>query len=138
MFVVVLRDALAEEPHEVFVDEVEPEEVWIANSGQPVPGHGDYQKEQRACEQMELAPAAPLSADHYVDQQCQTNDDDGQQTLGEDGQRHAGVATVPAPGVAVFQSGDEKVERRSDEKANDGFRNQNSSEEITAGRRGDE
>src|SRR5271166_6981756 len=81
---------------------------------------------------MELAPAPPLPTDRCVQQQRQANDDDGEQAFSEHSQGHAGVAAVPAPRFAIFERSREAVECSRDEETQNGFRDQDACEEVTA------
>src|ERR1700683_2113572 len=103
-----------------------------------MPGRGNRQEEENAGEEMKLTPSPPLPTDCEVQKQRQSDHNDGEQSLGEHGERHARVAAVPAPGIAVFQRGGEKIEGQSDEKTKNGLRNQNPGEKVAARRRGDE
>src|SRR5579864_2343657 len=80
---IVFGIALAEKAQEVFVHEVEPEEAWIANSGEDVPGCGNQQEQRAPAEQVKLAPATPLAGSHQVEQKSSTNEDNRHQAFGE-------------------------------------------------------
>ena len=97
--VVVVRVAQAEEAQEVLVDEVEVQEavdvaeggvvadgvalIGIGEAAENVPGRGDGQKEQRAGDGLEAAPAPPLAGEQQVGNGRADKEDRRDETLGE-------------------------------------------------------
>ena len=94
----------------MLVDEVEPEKMRIANTGEQMPRRSDHKKstvpvKRRNSRQRRHSPLISRKAEG------ESHDDDSQQSLGEHRQRNTSVGAVPAPGIAVFQSGGEEIKR---------------------------
>ncbi len=97
--IVVVRKALAEETQEVFVDEVESTRsrerclVWVIadgvslvgvrESGEDVPRRGDGEEEQDSRDGLQVAPAAPLSAQQQQGNGRGGEEDGSDESLGQ-------------------------------------------------------
>src|SRR6185369_16637083 len=115
--VVVLGDALTEKPKEVFVDEVEPEEVIVANAGQQVPRRGDRKENQESCRNPKFSPASPVARDRHKNHNRCTDNNQWQKTFSENCHCKTRIASEPAPCLPRFQHCEETVKDQGDEEA---------------------
>ena len=131
--VVVVRVAQAEEAQVMLVDEVEVKEavdvaeggvvadgVALVGIGQPaenVPGRGDGQKNQRAGDRLQLAPAPPQAGDKQegncrADKECRSD-----QALGHQRQSQKRPHPVKARGAARLEAGQQAIKRNQQKEA---------------------
>ena len=90
--VVVPGVTTAEEAEEVLVDEVEPEEAvaihaaGVAEAGEDVPGGGDGEEEEHACDGLQGAPVFVFIGQGKIEDRGAEEEDQSDEALGEDGQ----------------------------------------------------
>jgi len=97
--------------------------VRIGQAAEDVPWSGDGQEDERAGEEVQFAPAAPLAGEDEVRQSRADEKDRGDEALGEQGQGYAGIGPVEAVVLAALQGGDEGVEGDEQEQAQVGLGN---------------
>ncbi len=91
--------------------------VVIVDAAEDVPRRGDEQKEQRAGDGLECAPASPLTGEKQVGNGCSDKEDGSNEALGKRGQSNAGIDPIEARGAIEFEPGDERVEGDEQEEA---------------------
>src|SRR5579864_9663159 len=123
----------------MFVNEIEPEEsmtsvaAGIPQTGQNVPGRSDHQKQRHSRRQPELSPPAPFPSYRQVQKRCSTRKRQRNQAFGEHAESHACISRIPAPGLSVWlKSGQEEIERRSDQQTQKDIRNENACKQENA------
>src|SRR5208337_2868361 len=105
----------------------------IAYAGENVPGGGNGEEEQQSGEEMELAPAPPLSGQRQIGDEGDANDDQCHQSLGKHRKRKQRVSGIPGPARAGnIQGGDQAVESRGDEEAENRLRDEDAGKEKVA------
>ncbi len=102
----------------------------IAKSGEDVPGSCDGEEEQQSGEEMELAPATPLSGEGQIGNESHANDDEGEESLGEYGESQQHVACIPVAAlVGAVKGRDQTVKCGGNEEAEDRLWNEHAGEE---------
>ena len=104
-------------------------DVGIAKAGEDVPGRGDGEEEQKSGEGAEFAPSAPGSGEDEVGNCRGDEEDGGDEAFGEDAEGERGPHPVDIDGLAVFEAGDEEVERERGEEGEQDFGDEDAGEE---------
>ena len=112
---IVRRVAGAEGALEMLVDEVRPQKSGRALFRDPVPGHGDDQKNQGAGKNPQFAPASPAAGEQDKEKDHAERKQHADQAQGKRGQRHhdrrAPVARRACPGCRASRAEKDRTAR---------------------------
>src|ERR1700760_3621307 len=97
--------------------------VRIAQSREQVPRGGNRQKDEQAGYEAQFAPTPPQAGEQQVRNDRGEEKHRGDQSLSQNGEGQRSIAKIESAGPAVFEPGEEAVERKRNQHAQNGFWN---------------
>src|SRR5580704_8305996 len=120
-----MRNALIEEAHELFVDEIGPEKTLfracglggVPNCGERVPRNGDDKKDQSAREGMKLPDFLQATGEKQIRQHYSHGKNQADQTFGQnvEGNRYGNPPAQPERRFRLLTCDEKKIQSQGEE-----------------------